>query len=85
MNRYPVYDLDIRPLGFRNVEMNGFLTESNVTETRLLLDDPARVAEWTDANFQLGLRHFSFEAVRRGLRAELADMFPAGSWSLPLS
>ncbi len=77
VNRYPVYDLDIRPLGFRNIEMNGFLTETSVVETRQLLDDAARVHEWTDANFQLGLKHFSYETVRRGLRAELAEMFPS--------
>ena len=76
VNRYAIYDLDIRPLGFRNIEMNGFLTEANVAETRRLLDDQARVTEWTDGNFQLGLRHFSYEAVRRGLRAALAELSP---------
>ena len=27
VNRYPIYDVDIRPKGFRNIEMNGFVTE----------------------------------------------------------
>lgn len=77
VNRYPVYDLDIRPKGFRNVEMDGFVTEAAVEETRALLDDAARIAEWTEANYQLGLRHFSHRVVRDGLRAELAAIFPA--------
>ena len=77
VNRYAIYDVDIRPLGFRNVKMNGFLTEATVGEIRALLDDPARIEEWTEANYELGLRHFSYEAVRRGLRAELAEMFPS--------
>lgn len=77
VNRYPVYDLDIRPLGFRGVEMNGFVTQANVDETRRLLDDQALVDAWTETNYALGLRHFSYEVVRRGLRAELAEMFPA--------
>jgi glycosyltransferase involved in cell wall biosynthesis len=79
VNRYAVYDIDIRPLGFRNVEMNGFITEANIAETRALLDDQARIGEWTDINFDLGLRHFSYEAVRRGLQAELVEMFPSAS------
>jgi hypothetical protein len=76
VNRYAVYDLDIRPLGFRNVEMDGFLTAAEVAETRRLLDDPARVSEWTKANFELGLQHFSYRALRRGLRAALAELYP---------
>ena len=77
INRYPIYDVDIRPRGFRNVEMNGFVTEAAVEETLALLDDPARVAEWTEINYQAGLRHFSHKTVRDGLRAELEEMFPA--------
>mgnify|MGYP001813758079 FL=1 len=77
VNRYPVYDVDIRPKGFRNIEMNGFVTGRVVEETRALLDDPERVAEWTETNYAAGLRHFSHRAVRDGLRAELAEMFPA--------
>ncbi len=77
VNRYPVYDLDIRPKGFRNVEMNGFVTEAVVEETRALLDDPASIAERAEVNYAAGLRHFSHKAVRDGLRAELEEMFPA--------
>ena len=77
VNRYPIYDVDIRPKGFRAIEMNGFVTEAVVEETRAVLDDPARIAEWTETNYAEGLRHFSHKAVRDGLRAELAELFPA--------
>ena len=76
INRYPIYDLDIRPRGFRNIEMNGFVTAAAVDETRALLDDPARIEEWTETNYQAGLRYFSHAVVRDGLRAELAEMLP---------
>jgi glycosyltransferase involved in cell wall biosynthesis len=76
VNRYPVYDVDIRPKGFRNIEMNGFVTDAAVSETNALLDDPARIAEWSEFNYAAGLRHFSHQAVRHGLRAELKEMFP---------
>ena len=76
VNRYAIYDVDIRPKGFRNIEMNGFVTEAVVEETRAVLDDAALIEEWTDANYAAGLRHFSHKSVRDGLRAELAEMFP---------
>jgi glycosyltransferase involved in cell wall biosynthesis len=77
VNRYAVYDSDIRPLGFRGIEMNGYVTASDVHATRELLDDPARIRAWADTNYRLGLAHFSYETVRRGLRAELAELFAA--------
>ncbi len=77
VNRYPIYDLDIRPRGFRAIEMHGYITEAVVEETSALLDDPGRSAEWAEINYAIGLRHFSHAAVRDGLRAELAEMFPA--------
>ena len=76
MNRYPIYDVDIRPMGFRNSEMNGFVTEAVVEETRAVLADPALMAEWAETNYAAGLRHFSHKAVRDGLRAELEELFP---------
>jgi glycosyltransferase involved in cell wall biosynthesis len=76
VNRYPVYDLDIRPLGFRNLEMDGFLTAENVLAARRLLDDPGRMTEWADANYLIGLRRFSYETVRRGLHAALTELWP---------
>jgi glycosyltransferase involved in cell wall biosynthesis len=77
VNRYAIYDVDIRPRGFRCVEMDGYVTGTAVAQTRALLDDSDRIADWTDQNYQLGLRHFSHEVVRDGLRAELGEMFPA--------
>ena len=77
VNRYPIYDLDIRPKGFKCLELDGFVTAQLVNETRGLLDDGARARAWTDENYHLGLRHYSHQAVRDGLRAEIEEIFPA--------
>jgi glycosyltransferase involved in cell wall biosynthesis len=79
VNRYPVYDVDIRPKGFRNIEMNGFVTDAVVERTLAVLDDPVLIAAWAETNYAAGLRHFSHRAVRDGLRAELAELFPSES------
>ena len=76
VNRYPIYDVDIRPKGFRNIEMNGFVTEAVVEEAGAVLDDPTLLADWAETNYAAGLRHFSYKAVREGLRLELEEMFP---------
>ena len=77
LNRYPIYELDIRPKGFRCLEMDGYVTEQLVQETNALMADRERSRAWADENYAIGLRHYSHQAVRDGLRAELAEMFPA--------
>ncbi len=37
VNRYPVYNADIKPLGFEFIELDGFIDDGVVEETRRLL------------------------------------------------
>lgn len=74
VNRYPVYDRDIRPLGFKAVEMEGFVSEATVAEVRAVLGDPALRAAWADHNAQLVRRHFSTDVLRRALQATLDEI-----------
>jgi glycosyltransferase involved in cell wall biosynthesis len=77
VNRYPVYDLDIRPLGFKVVEMDGFVTERTVVQALTALDDPATQARWAEHNLDLVRRHFSIPVLRRKLQAALSVIEPA--------
>jgi mannosylglucosylglycerate synthase len=40
VNRYPVYNADIKPLGFEFIEMDGFVDDQTVEDTKRLLKDP---------------------------------------------
>jgi glycosyltransferase involved in cell wall biosynthesis len=72
-NRYPVYNADIKPLGFKFIEMDGFVDDHSVDETKLLLQDPDRVQEMVELNYQIALEHFSYEVLERNLRELLAN------------
>lgn len=72
VNRYPVYEADIRPLGVRLVEIDGVITEAAVAEVRGLLADPARLARITDRNFDIAKHHFGYDLLRRRLPELLA-------------
>ncbi len=71
VNRYSVYDADIRPLGFRFVELSGEVTDEAVDDMRAALADPRRQAADAEHNFNLGRAHFSYERLRRDLTALL--------------
>lgn len=76
VNRYPVYELDLRPLGFKVVEMDGFVTEGTVAQALRALDEPATRARWAEHNLGLVRRHFSMDVLRRKLREVLAVIEP---------
>jgi glycosyltransferase involved in cell wall biosynthesis len=74
VNRYPVYNADIGPLGFDFVELNGFVDEAAVQKTRQLLNDPDQVRAITDKNYVIAQEHFSLEVLEEKLRALLSSL-----------
>jgi len=76
VNRYPVYKADIRPLGFRFVEIDGAVTDDAVAEVQAILADPARQAADADHNFEIGRRHLGYAVLASHLEDLIADLVP---------
>jgi glycosyltransferase involved in cell wall biosynthesis len=73
VNRYPVYNADIKPLGFQFIELDGFVNDGAVAEVQQLWQDPAQVEAITEHNFKLGMEYFSLEVLRVKLEDLLRD------------
>ena len=73
VNRYPVYNADIGPLGFDFVELDGFVDDGAVQKTRALLDDPGQVQAMVEKNYAIAQEHFSLEVLESKLRGLIAD------------
>jgi glycosyltransferase involved in cell wall biosynthesis len=73
INRYPVYNADIKPIGFEFIELDGFVNEKSVQETRLLLNSPDEVRKITEKNYQLAQEHFSLEVLETKLKDLLSN------------
>jgi len=67
VNRYSVYDADIRPLGLRLVEIDGRITDATLAQVRALLADPARRRRDARHNFRIGRQHLGSDVLRRVL------------------
>ncbi|MDQ5841357.1 MAG: glycosyltransferase family 4 protein [Chloroflexota bacterium] len=67
VNRYPVFDADIRPLGFRFVEVNGAITDDTVRTVRSILADPAGQEADAEHNFAIGRKHLGYDRLERAL------------------
>jgi glycosyltransferase involved in cell wall biosynthesis len=68
VNRYSVYMLDIEPLGFETVTMDGYITDDVVEKVRHVLSDPELRKQMADRNFAIGRQHFSLSVLRRRLQ-----------------
>ena len=74
VNKYSIYTQDIKPKGFRAVELDGYVTSAAVQQTKEILDKPQLCKEIVDHNYQIGARFFSFAVLRRRLKSYLAEL-----------
>ncbi len=75
VNAYePVFWPDIGSYGFSTVMIrDGRLTDEAVQEIHQILSEPSRQKAMTDRNFEIGARHFSFEALQHALSTLFSD------------
>jgi glycosyltransferase involved in cell wall biosynthesis len=75
VNNYSIYELDIKPKGFRVIEFDGYITQATLHHARQVLDDPSLAQAMVEHNAALGLRYFSYDVLARHLTTLLADCF----------
>jgi glycosyltransferase involved in cell wall biosynthesis len=73
VNAYSIYTKDIKPKGFSVIEIDGYVTEAAVEKTKVVLDDKEFCQQMVEHNYALGLEHFSYGVLHRGLRALLVQ------------
>jgi len=73
VNNYSIYEVDIKPKGFRTVWFDGYISKSALEATKVILQNPALAAEWSEINYQLAQRYFSFSVLEHRLQSILAD------------
>jgi mannosylglucosylglycerate synthase len=73
VNNYSIYESDIKPKGFDVIELDGYVTEKSVEQTRRLLDDPEIQRRMVAHNYEVAARFFSYTVLRHKLVGILAD------------
>jgi glycosyltransferase involved in cell wall biosynthesis len=67
MGNYEIFNVDIKPRGFRVITFGDFIAESTVQETRDLLRNPGLVAEIVEDNYQIARRYYSYRTLENHL------------------
>jgi glycosyltransferase involved in cell wall biosynthesis len=63
VNCYSIYTFDIKPKGFKAVEIDGFVTDVAVDHTRALLADEKLRQGMVETNYALGEKYYSYEVL----------------------
>ena len=63
VNCYSIYAFDIKPKGFKAVEIEGYVTDEAVEHTMALLTDKALCKTMVEANYALGQQFYSYEVL----------------------
>ena len=77
VNIYSVYASDIKPKGFKVIELDDYITDSSLRLTRQILANPKLTEELVEHNYNLGKRHYSYSMLKKKLSILLSESFGA--------
>ncbi|MBN1565955.1 MAG: glycosyltransferase family 4 protein [Anaerolineae bacterium] len=63
-NAYHVYRADIQPTGIQAIEIYEDVMPDTVEAVKALLNDPGKIAQVVEHNYQIGVEHFSYEVLQ---------------------
>jgi glycosyltransferase involved in cell wall biosynthesis len=73
VNTYSIYTKDIKPKGFAVIELDGYVTQSTVDQTKEVLSDPDLCQRMVDHNYEIATQFFSYATLRRRLKNFIAE------------
>ncbi len=65
VNTYSIYIKDIQPKGFKVIEIDGYVTDKAVEQTKQVLDNPKLCQEMVDHDYELAKIYFSYTVLER--------------------
>ena len=75
VNDYSVYAIDIKPKGFKTIELDDYVDSKAVELTKKVLETPVLAKEMVEHNYELGKRYYSYSVLRQKLKALLSNCF----------
>jgi glycosyltransferase involved in cell wall biosynthesis len=67
VNRYPVYNCDIRPLGFQFIELDGYVSESAIQQANQVIHSRHISRDIVETNFEIAKANFSMVVLQQKL------------------
>ena len=75
VNTYSIYSIDIKPKGFKVIEMDGYVTDEAVRQTRRVLKNRSLRNKMVNSNYDTGRHYYSYDVLHQKIKGLLADCF----------
>ncbi len=76
VNNYSIYSADIKPKGFKVVEIDGYVSEDAVMRAKKVLDDAAYREKMVKENYETAKKYFSYRILSEKLGGLINDCVP---------
>jgi glycosyltransferase involved in cell wall biosynthesis len=63
VNRYSIYEMDIEPMGFDVITMDGYVTDEVIRRIKHVLKYPEKRERMAEENYQIASQFFSYEVL----------------------
>ncbi len=73
VNTYSIYSMDIKPKKFKVIEIDGYVNDQAVRQTRRVLKDAALRAEMVEENYVKAKKYYSFAILHQKLKNLITD------------
>ena len=83
VNAYSIYSLDIKPKGFKAIELDGYVTKNAVEQTRRILKDPLMRKNMASHNYDVARQFYSFSILEQQLTGILNMIAPCTRHMIP--
>lgn len=75
INTYSIYAHDIKPKGFKMIEMDEYVSEDTVNVVVDVLQNKSKAEKMAEYNYKVAKRFYSYANLKRKLKFVLADFF----------
>ena len=72
VNNYSIYTTDIKPKGFKVIEMDNFISSKTVEQVNEVLANPGLSSKMAKVNYEIALQHYSYQILKKQLSAVLS-------------
>ncbi|MBC2717278.1 MAG: glycosyltransferase family 4 protein [Desulfobacteraceae bacterium] len=80
VNTYSIYSIDIKPKGFKVIELDGYVTQKAVEQTKKVLNNSLICEDMTRHNYDLARRFYSYSVLEKKLLGILESVTPCTTY-----
>jgi len=73
VNNYSIYTTDIKPKGFKVIEIDGYVTDQTVEHTQRVLEDKDYRESIVNHNYEIAKHYFSYSVLHQKLKTLIVD------------